>query len=501
MSDLPFTIVLSDYALQKLDADLCVLLESVQGDIKQVILDFAGQEVTPESTFRLEEKLEASARESMRIVMQFALNQLEGDDPEQVPKFIYADVGRYRRENQKTASRTIATRFGEIELCRFRYRYAHRESEPSIFPLESHLGLVAGVTPALADTIAHEMADTGASQGRVLEKLKCNHNVSLGPERLRKVTSAQAEALAPLRHQFQVAKLVDLLQQAHDSSGKRKPVMAVGRDGITVCHQPHGFYEVASVGTITVYDRSGKRLDTVYLARMPESLQGEMSRQLKRLIVDVLKTCERPLPRLCYVTDAGDNETAFFHNMLQHLRDPRDPTRRLKWIRIVDYYHAAERITTMATSLFGKGSGVGFAWARRMRKLLKKQNGPNRVLRSAAAVSKQQKMSKTRQQEFETAYNYIRSRTKYMQYATYSKRHFPIGSGVTEAACKTVFTQRLKLSGMRWKTATAQAILDLRTILLSGIWTQVRDANLQQRAPRITVAQCKVEKRNLPNAA
>ena len=69
MSDLPFTIVLSDYALQKLDADLCVLLESVQGDIKQVILDFAGQEVTPESTFRLEEKLEASARESMRIVM------------------------------------------------------------------------------------------------------------------------------------------------------------------------------------------------------------------------------------------------------------------------------------------------------------------------------------------------------------------------------------------------------------------------------------------------
>ena len=81
MSDLPFTIILSDYALQKLDADLCVLLESVQGDIKQVILDFAGQEVTPESTFRLEEKLEASARESMRIVMQFALNQLEGDDP------------------------------------------------------------------------------------------------------------------------------------------------------------------------------------------------------------------------------------------------------------------------------------------------------------------------------------------------------------------------------------------------------------------------------------
>ena len=27
----------------------------------------------------------------------------------------------------------------------------------------------------------------------------------------------------------------------------------------------------------------------------------------------------------------------------------------------------------------------------------------------------------------------------------------PIGSGVTEAACKTIFTQRFKRSGMKWK--------------------------------------------------
>ena len=49
----------------------------------------------------------------------------------------------------------------------------------------------------------------------------------------------------------------------------------------------------------------------------------------------------------------------------------------------------------------------------------------------------------------------------------------PIGSGVTEAACKTVYTQRLKLSGMRWEKAGAQKILQLRVILLSGVWTQV----------------------------
>jgi hypothetical protein len=45
-----------------------------------------------------------------------------------------------------------------------------------------------------------------------------------------------------------------------------------------------------------------------------------------------------------------------------------------------------------------------------------------------------------------------------------------LGSGVTEAGCKRVYTQRLKLSGMRWHKAGAQTILNLRVVLLSGVW-------------------------------
>jgi hypothetical protein len=37
-----------------------------------------------------------------------------------------------------------------------------------------------------------------------------------------------------------------------------------------------------------------------------------------------------------------------------------------------------------------------------------------------------------------------------------------IGSGVVEAACKPLVGQRLKLSGMRWGTHGAQAILTMR---------------------------------------
>ena len=40
------------------------------------------------------------------------------------------------------------------------------------------------------------------------------------------------------------------------------------------------------------------------------------------------------------------------------------------------------------------------------------------------------------------------------------------------APCKTIYTQRLKLSGMRWKKGGAQSILGLRVLNLSGVWTQ-----------------------------
>ena len=60
-----------------------------------------------------------------------------------------------------------------------------------------------------------------------------------------------------------------------------------------------------------------------------------------------------------------------------------------------------------------------------------------------------------------------------MRYRHYKSQHLPIGSGITEAACKTVFAQRLKRSGMSWTVAGGQVILDLRVIWLGGVWKAV----------------------------
>lgn len=499
MSYSTWNLVVLASLLEELEAELTALVQDGLDQVVELVLQFLSGEVTPQATFQFENGLEEVLRELGRIAAEWTYNQAEPEDPQCLPDHLRFEAGEYRRLSQKTANRHVATRFGKITLFRFAYRYG-QSGEKCIFPLELQLGLAGGATPALADCAARYMAEAGASQARVLERLRREHGVGWGVKKLREVTEAKAEEMESFRHACQVARVLTLLEAAYQSEGKYKPVLAVGRDGISLCRQPRGRWEVASAATVTVYDRQGKRLGTVYLAQAPEPGQGTMTAQLTRLIQDILEGWTKPLPRLGYITDAGKNETRFYRKVLRNLRDPHRRGGRLTWYRIIDYYHATEKITIIAEALFGPGREAS-SWARRMRKALLKPNGASRVLHSAAAMRTRRVMNKTQRGEFDKACNYIRRRTRFMDYHGYRRLHLPIGSGVTEAACKTIFTQRLKLSGMRWKQAGAQAVLSLRVLLLSGIWDQVRDAWLEANHPQTSIPYRDVEQKPLKIAA
>jgi hypothetical protein len=165
----------------------------------------------------------------------------------------------YRRLGQATPNRHVASLFGTITLWRHGYRPSDRDSsEATIFPLEQTLGLMEGVTPALVERVGYYLAEAGSSQNRVLERLQQEHGVTMGVKRLRALTTALDEALSPHRHGLQVQRLLELFQQAQAGTGRHKPVLSVGRDGITLPLQAPGEYQVAGTGTVTVYDRNGK---------------------------------------------------------------------------------------------------------------------------------------------------------------------------------------------------------------------------------------------------
>jgi len=475
-SILLLSILASD--LQAVQEELAQVLAEDISKIDELVCTFLVQPISPETLLQLETQLGETVRELARKALEFACNRCEPEDPEDAPHDVSYQGAGYRRMNHKTPNRCIDTTFGRITLWRRGYRYWHRGvSEPTIFPLELILGIVEGTTPALAGEISRMMGEGGATQRRVLEQAKRQFGVSMSVERLRSLAKGMSEAMERFRQQYQVRKLLDLLAQTYRSRGRYKPVLSVGRDGISMPLHHGGGFQQGAVGTVAVYDRRGNRLGTIYVAFTPESEQPTLTERLTGLITECLdKWCNEqgnPLPRLCYVTDAGDNECRYYRKVLCRLRDPRDRRKYLRWHRIIDYYHVSERITTIAEAIFGPDSREGHAWARKARKMLLKPSGVSRVLHSVGALAAIHGIKRDRKKAFQLACHYIRSRSRHMRYAEFKRLRLPIGSGVTEAACKTVFTQRLKLSGMGWELEGAQAVLDLRVILLSGVWNEV----------------------------
>ncbi len=459
-------------------ADLLSAVTPLWKEINELVVRFLINPTTPESTYAFEIALSKTLRKIGWEIVAYAYNRIEPVAPDALPRRIDFQGEEYRRK-PKSANRHLSTLFGIITLDRFLYEPLER-GEVSIFPLEINLGVESrNATPALAERVG-ELA-TRCTQSELLSILEREHGVDWSVGTLRKVTASLSEGMTPHLHEAQVTQVLSWLQEGDASRGKHKPVLSVGRDGIFLPIRKEKCYKEGAVATVSVYDRCGGRLGTVYLGQMPQPGQGRLSDRLTRLIESVLGAWEGPLPRLAYVTDAGFHPTEYHKNVLQNMPDPRHPHKHLDWTWIVDFYHASEYVGKLADALFGD-TREGHAWARKMCKWLKhKPNAVFRVLHSAAKHRSERVLSKKDQKAYQKAYGYLNNHKRFMNYVEYKRHGLPIGSGVTEAGCKTVFTQRFKQSGMSWNVEDGQIILDLRVIRLSGLWTQVHQSYLASK--------------------
>lgn len=370
--------------------------------------------------------------------------------------------------------RNLNCLFGPIQVTRWLYESMDGLKLPSLFPLERALGIVAGVaTPALADLVARLSVDF--TQRQVLETLRRQNHVTWGAQTLRAVARAMAEGIAPHQHAAHLQMLLGWLKQAAESVGPVRFALAVGRDGLMLPIRGKETYKEGATATVSVFDRRGKRLGTIYLGQMPEPGQETLSNELTRLLRDVLAQWQGALPRLTYITDAGFHPRDYFENVLSRMPNPRCPTQYLMWEWTVDYYHACGYISKLAEAIFGPGREA-HSWATKMRRWLKdKPGGIHRVLRGAGALRTIRGLLGT-DKEYDSAYSFLHKHARYMDFAGRRRLRLPIGSGVTEAACKTVFSQRFKCSGMKWDVAGGSVILALRVAVLSKTWATVRDA-------------------------
>jgi hypothetical protein len=70
-------------------------------------------------------------------------------------------------------------------------------------------------------------------------------------------------------------------------------------------------------------------------------------------------------------------------------------------------------------------------------------------------------------ESLKAAISYLENNIPRMNYASYRKSRLPIGSGVTEAACKTLVKIRMCGSGMKWAASGSDCVLTLRALALT----------------------------------
>jgi hypothetical protein len=441
----------------------------------RLIDQFVQDEPTPEQMMAFEHDLSALLREVGRQIMVWALNRLEPANDDESPSQV-AYMGRlYRR--RRPHPNQVATRFGPVKLWRRLYEPLGSGGS-SIHPLELRLGIEAGLaTPALAERVGQWSTDH--TQQEVLDLLEKEHGVPWSCTSLRKLLGSLRDGMAPHREVCQVEQVVSWIEQARASKGRFRPTLSVGRDGIFVPLR-HGVWQEGGAGTVSVLDRRGQRLGTVYVGQMPQAGQVTLTDQLSGLLTAILTKVDSQGLRLVYVTDEGHHPSTYYHRVLKKMVDPRRPWRVLEWIRIVDFYHTCGYVQQLADTIFGAGD-VAQNWAKAMRHVLKtKADGVARVLKSASALRRSRGLC-GQAKLYDKAYRYIKKRTQWMRYALYKRQRLPLGSGITEAACKLVFTQRLKRSGMSWTIEGGQVILDLRVIKLSRVWGKVHQRYLASK--------------------
>jgi len=144
-------------------------LDKVRQPLTVAVVAFFEKPLSPSTLMALEIALLALVREIGRHLLQSVLNACEPERPHGLPKDLWFQCDGYRRRNQKTANRHVASRFGAIVLMRRGYR-SWQPGDGSLFPLEMLLGLNQSATPALVDWIGRQMAAAGSNQAAVIER-------------------------------------------------------------------------------------------------------------------------------------------------------------------------------------------------------------------------------------------------------------------------------------------------------------------------------------------
>jgi hypothetical protein len=248
--------------------------------------------------------------------------------------------------------------------------------------------------------------------------------------------------------------------------------VGIGVDGtcMLICDQK---WREAMTGSISLYDKHGERLHTIYLAAAPEYGKETFFTRMQREIEHVKALY--PKARFVGIADGAKSNWDFLG---PHIDE-----------QVLDFYHATQYLARAASAIW-RNEAERQQWLdEQCHNLKHKHHAAARILRDLEQAITT-KMKPDQRKDLQDCITYFGNHLHQMRYARYIENRIPIGSGVTEAACKTLVKQRLCCSGMRWTPEGAQVVLNLRALALTqSRWEQFWQKINQYGVPQLLIHQ------------
>lgn len=416
-------------------------------------------------------------------VMREAIALADTDAPE-------VTIGGERWGNRRVLGGTYVTMFGDVEMERSVYQKAGRGRVA--VPVELRLGIVEGrYTPRVARVLTRAVALMPESEAEsFLEELGV---AKVSVSTLHRIPRAIAARYEAQRSVIEVA-----LRQA-DPIPTEAVTIQVSLDGVMVPQdgeyagargrrttdpqpprheQRYGpsdeeppadsdqsfgrAWHEGSVGTVAFFDAEGRRLKTTYMARMPEPGKRTLVAQLEAEVASVL--AEQPQMNICWASDGSPSQWESLEAIEQRLA----PSRTGHRMHLVDLFHVAEYLQLAATAVHCGSEADAKILATSWRETLKERDdGPMAVI--ASLRYQRTKLTGRRRKDVSRALRYVlkHHRRGRMAYAEARRRQYPVGTGITEAAAKTVVGTRMKRAGARYSQHGGQTVMLFRAAVLS----------------------------------
>jgi hypothetical protein len=376
-----------------------------------------------------EESILSSLNEAGSIATGEALKRFDTDG---TPLMIGGEKWFSKGELPKS----YQTPYGVVEVRR--HVYQRSRGGQTFCPLEREARMILTSTPRFAKVATHKMANGPSTI--VQSDLEENHGRKVARSYLQNLSAA-------------VGSIVEAKEEVWEYATPKidRPIktVAISMDG--TCVLCEGSYREAMTGTISLYDKAGERQHTIYLGATPEYGKATFQERMTREITHIKKL----YPRATYIGIA-DGARANWDFLESHVS-----------IQVLDFYHATQYLSDVAMVAAPDSEADRIEWLdERCHRLKHEEGAAARILKEMESLRKK-KRTAAMQTQLDSAITYFRNHKHQMNYAQYQDQSLPIGSGVTEAACKTLIKQRLCCSGMKWVEQGARIILSLRALVLT----------------------------------